>query len=83
MQTLTEIVAAVVVSSSAAAYSHFGVTLDAQKVEGPVPAQRTVARTLNKKYPIPVSSKVVVGAGKGGKLVRDDCPEARARMLKA
>ena len=39
MQTLTEIVAAVVVSSSAAAYSHFGVTLEAQQVEKPAPAE--------------------------------------------
>lgn len=83
MQTLTEIVAAVVVSSSAAAYSHFGVTLDTQKVDEPVPAERTVARTMNKKYPTVISSKVVVGAGKAGKLVRDNCPETRAKMLKA
>jgi hypothetical protein len=51
MQTLTEIVAAVVVSSSAAAYSHFGVTLDAQQVEKPVPVERTVARTVDKETP--------------------------------
>ena len=51
MQTFTEIVAAVVVSSSAAAYSHFGVTLDAQKVEKPVTAERTVARTISPKTP--------------------------------
>ena len=78
MQTLTEIVAAVVVSSSAAAYSHFGVTLDAQKVEEPAPAERTVARTMNRKYPTAISSKVAVGVNKAGKPVRDDCPEARA-----
>lgn len=83
MLTLTEIVAAVVVSSSAAAYSHFGVTLDTQKVDEPVPAERTVARTMNKKHPTAVSAKVVVGAGKAGKLVRDNCPDARAKMLKA
>jgi hypothetical protein len=80
MQTLTEIVAAVVVSSSAAAYSHFGVTLDAQQVEKPVPVERTVARTVDKKLPVAMSSKVV---GKAGKLVRDNCPEGRARLLKA
>jgi hypothetical protein len=83
MQTLTEIVAAVVVSSSAAAYSHFGVTLDAQKVEEPVPAERTVARTVSKKFPMTASAKVVVGASKTGKLVRDNCPESRAKLLKA
>lgn len=83
MQTLTEIVAAVVVSSSAAAYSHFGVTLDAQKVEEPVPAERTVARTVSKKFPMTASAKVVVGGSKTGKLVRDNCPESRAKLLKA
>ena len=83
MQTLTEIVAAVVVSSSAAAYSHFGVTLDAQKVEEPVPAERTVARTVSKKFPMTASTKVVVWANKTGKLVRDNCPESRAKLLKA
>lgn len=82
MQTLTEIVAAVVVSSSAAAYSHFGVMLDTEQVEKPVPAERTVARTVNKK-PAAMSAKVVVKAGKAGKLVRDNCPEERARLLKA
>ena len=49
MQTLTEIVAAVVVSSSAAAYSHFGVALDAQRIEGPAPAQRVVARATPRR----------------------------------
>jgi len=50
MATLTEMVAAVVVHSSAAAFSHFGVTIDTPKVEAPRPAvsaadQRTVARS--------------------------------------
>ncbi|WP_374576075.1 hypothetical protein [Phenylobacterium sp.] len=45
MQTLTEIVAAVVVHSSAAAFSHFGVPVEAHQVEQPAPAARTVART--------------------------------------
>ena len=83
MQTLTEIVAAVVVSSSAAAYSHFGVTLDAHQVDKPVPAERTVARTVNRRLPTQVSSKVVIKAAKPGKLVREPCPEGRASMLKA
>ena len=49
MATLTEIVAAVVVHSSAAAYSHFGVTLEPAKVEHPTPAaERVVARTPRK-----------------------------------
>lgn len=83
MLSLTEIVAAVVVSSSAAAYSHFGVTLDAQQVEKPAPAERTVARTVNAKPAPTMSAKVVEKAGKAGKLVRDICPEERARLLKA
>ncbi|MBL8770957.1 MAG: hypothetical protein JNK30_06200 [Phenylobacterium sp.] len=46
MATLTEMVAAVVVHSSAAAFSHFGVTFDLPKVEQRnVAAERVVART--------------------------------------
>lgn len=51
MATLTEMVAAVVVHSSAAAFSHFGVTIDTPKAEAPRPAaataadQRTIARS--------------------------------------
>jgi len=51
MATLTEVVAAVVVHSSAAAFSHFGVTLEAPRVERPAaPAveQRIVARSPRK-----------------------------------
>jgi hypothetical protein len=55
VQTLTEIVAAVVVHSSAAAYSHFGVTLEAKPIEKPVPAERTVARTAMPKKILKVS----------------------------
>lgn len=79
MQTFTEIVAAVVVSSSAAAYSHFGVTLDTQQVEKPVPAERTVARTVMRKTPT-ATAKVIV---KAGKVARDLCPEERLRAIKA
>ena len=44
MATLTEMVAAVVVHSSAAAFSHFGVTFDLPKVEQRNPAvERVVA----------------------------------------
>lgn len=53
MGTLTEFVATLVVHSSAAAYSHFGVTLEPVKIE-PAPAvERTVARTP--RQPIKVS----------------------------
>lgn len=46
MTTFTEIVAAVVVHSSAVALSHFGVTLEPAHVERAAPAaQRVVART--------------------------------------
>ena len=83
MQTFTEIVAAVVVSSSAAAYSHFGVTLDAQQFEKPAPAERTVARTVAPRTSANLTSKVVVKAAKSGTLVRQLCPEERARMIKA
>ena len=79
MQTLTEIVAAVVVSSSAAAYSHFGVTLEAQQVEKPAPAERTIARTT----PPRAAPRVVVRSGKAPTLVRELCPEQRARMVPA
>lgn len=54
MATFTEIVAAVVVHSSAAAYSHFGVTLEPVKIEAPTPAaermgaERVIARTPRK-----------------------------------
>lgn len=55
MQTLTEIVAAVVVHSSAAAFSHFGVPVEAHQVEKPVPAERTIARSAPVKT-VPVSN---------------------------
>lgn len=45
MATFTEIVAAVVVQSSAAAYSHFGLTLEPVRAERPPEVERTVART--------------------------------------
>jgi hypothetical protein len=46
MTTLTEIVAAVVVHSSAVALSHFGVTMEPAQVERPAAApERVVART--------------------------------------
>ena len=56
MQTLTEIVAAVVVHSSAVAYSHFGVTLEAPQAEKPPAAsEKSVARTV---APKPVAKTV-------------------------
>jgi hypothetical protein len=74
VQTLTEIVAAVVVHSSAAAYSHFGVTLDAHPAQPPTPAERTVARTVTPGK----SVKVPAPAEKTA-----DCPQARPHVVKA
>ena len=46
MTTLTGFVASVVVHSSAAAFSHFGLTLEPMHVEKPQPAaERVVARS--------------------------------------
>lgn len=47
MTTFTEIVAAVVVHSSAVALSHFGVTMEPTPAErlAPPPAERIIART--------------------------------------
>jgi hypothetical protein len=46
MTTLTEIVATVVVHSSAAAFSHFGVTLEPAVAPTPPPVERVVARCM-------------------------------------
>jgi hypothetical protein len=48
MTTFTELVAVVLVQSSAAAYSHFGVTLEPPRPERPHAAERTVARVAPK-----------------------------------
>lgn len=76
MATLTEMVAAVVVHSSAAAFSHFGVTIDAPRVEQPrsppVADQRTIARSPRQAQRAEKVEKTVV------------CPEtSRARVIKA
>lgn len=56
MTTFTEIVAAVVVHSSAVALSHFGVTMEPTRAEKPVPvSERVVART-----PRPVEKKLTI-----------------------
>ena len=50
MTTLTEIVASVVVHSSAVAFSHFGVQMEPPRLERPTPAvERTVARTPQRR----------------------------------
>jgi hypothetical protein len=67
MATLTEIVTAIVVQSSAAAYSHFGVAVELKQPERPVPAVRTVARVTPARAVKP----------------DQDCPETRAKVIKA
>lgn len=53
MATLTEFVAAVVVHSTAAAFSHFGVPLEPAHVEKkPAPAERVVARSQPRRLPV-------------------------------
>ena len=77
MATFTEMVAAVVVHSSAAAFSHFGVTIDTPRIEqsrAPAVAadQRTIARSPRQAQRAAKVEKAFV------------CPEtARARLLKA
>ena len=66
MATLTEMVAAVVVHSSAVAFSHFGVTVDAPKAEPTPPAaERVIARTPRK-----TSARTV-------EKIIADCPDAQ------
>lgn len=77
MATFTEMVAAVVVQSSAAAFSHFGVTIDTPRVEAPRAApvaadQRTVARSPRQAQR---AEKVEKASG---------CPDSqRAHLVKA
>jgi hypothetical protein len=79
MATLTEMVAAVVLQSSAAAFSHFGVVLDTPQVEAskvtPAAEQRIVARSRR-------SDRIEKPADRVQKAVT--CPEEqRARMMRA
>lgn len=73
MQTLTELVAAVVVHSSAVAYSHFGVAIEAPRAE-PAPVERTIARTA---APRPTAVKVLDRVQKAS-----DCPPQKAQVVK-
>jgi hypothetical protein len=58
MASLTEIVAAIVVQSSAAAYSHFGVTLEPVRLDSPPAVERTVARSApHRAAPLKVSAR--------------------------
>ncbi len=72
------------VSSSAAAYSHFSVTLDAQQVEKPAPAERTVSPDRCARTSANMTSKVIVKSRQvRARSCRQLCPEERAKMIKA
>lgn len=73
MATLTEMVAAVVVQSSVAAFSHFGVTLETPHLEQKptAAAERVVARSPKPPQRVESVQKA------------SDCPDAqRARAVK-
>ena len=74
MSTLTDIVAAVVVHSSAAAYSHFGVTLEPVQAEKPAPIERTVERSVARSAASPSGSRKVQKVS--------NCPTPQVRTLK-
>lgn len=78
MATLTEMVAAVVVHSSVAAFSHFGVTLDAPKADtrpAAVAEPRVVARSPRRE---------VEQRAEKAKASASECPETpKLRALKA
>jgi hypothetical protein len=73
MATLTEIVTAMVVHSSAAAYSHFGVAVEVKQPERPVPITRTVARVTPARASVKPATTIKA----------EDCPETAARIVKA
>jgi hypothetical protein len=76
MTTLTEMVATVVLHSSAAVFSHFGVTVDATQVSSPPAAeQRVIARSPRKLDRAEKVLKVEKASA---------CPDSqKARVLKA
>jgi len=78
MTTLTEMVATVVLHSSAAVFSHFGVTVDVTQASPPAAEQRVVARSPRK---LDRAEKVL----KVDKLEKASaCPDSqKARLLKA
>lgn len=77
MATLTEMVAAVVVQSSAAAFSHFGVTIDTPKAE---PARASAAAAADPR----IVARSPRQAPQVEKVLKADCPDApRARTAKA
>jgi hypothetical protein len=77
MTTFTEIVATVVVHSSAVALSHFGVTMEPTQIERPTPApaERVIART-------PAAVQAPTQTHKVMKLTSCPQPHHPARTLK-
>lgn len=75
MATLTEIVTAMVVHSSAAAYSHFGVPVEVKQPERPAPVARTVARVA------PAPLRAVRPASTA--TAAEECTDTAARIVKA
>jgi len=71
MATFTEIVAAMVVHSSAVALSHFGMTLEPAQIDraSPPPVERVIARTPAPRAAARTSLKLA------------SCPQARRRPL--
>ncbi|MFN3513888.1 MAG: hypothetical protein ACK41C_12625 [Phenylobacterium sp.] len=85
MQTLTDLVAAVVVHSSAAAYAHFGLPMEAQQVKEPVPAERTVARSAPaaKASEVRPDARALKASKTPIALRPGECPDAKVRPVKA
>ena len=72
MTTLTEIVAAVVLHSSAAVFSHFGVTLEVPQASPPPAEHRVVARSPRKAERLETLEKAAA------------CPDTpKAQVIKA
>lgn len=52
MVSFTEVVAALVVHSSAAAYAHLGVPIESRQIERPAEAERVIQRSDARRRPI-------------------------------
>jgi len=70
------LIADIVVSSAAAAFAHFGMTLDVPEREADK-AERTVART-----PQPAPQPTRQSANLAAKAAAEDCPERKAQLLR-
>jgi len=77
MATLTEMVAALVVQSSAVAFSHFGVTVEASQIEAKAHAEapRTVARSPRRAPEAAARTARIEGASA--------CPDAQRIHVQA